>query len=337
MAAYRHAVLTLLSVMLAAIVLAGTLATHLYRIIRRGLNAIRVTLQELGSSFDLTRQLPVERMDEIGHTAVAFNGFLAKVAEAVASVRRSTDSLGTVSQEIAAGNHDLAERTEEQAASLQQTAASMAQLTATVRQNTAHAVQASSLALETSGVFERGHAAVARMVETMDQITARSDNIAEITALIESIAFQTNILALNAAVEAARAGEQGRGFAVVASEVRTLAQRCAAAAKEIKDVIAASVSIIHAGSGQARDVGDTTGQARQAIKRVAELIGAIALASQEQGQGIEQVNQAITQMDDVTQHNAALVEQASAATETLQAQTHTLSAAVCVFTVAHAA
>ena len=332
--AYRHAVLTLMSVMLLSFFATGGLATRLYRIIRRGLGSIQGSLQELSRSFDLTRPIPVTRMDEIGHTTVALNHFLARVADIVGSVRLSSDSVSAVTQQIAAGNIDLSTRTERQAASLQQTAASMAELTNMVQKNTDHALQASTLANQAAAVFDQGHEAVARMVEKMGQISSSSAKISEITNLIEGIAFQTNILALNAAVEAARAGEQGRGFAVVASEVRNLAQRSSSAAKEIKEVISASITSIDEGGSQAQEVGNTTEKARQAVKHVADLIGEIAVASTEQGHGIEQMNLAITEMDEVTQHNAALVEQASAATHTLEVQARKLDEAVAVFKVA---
>jgi methyl-accepting chemotaxis protein len=196
--------------------------------------------------------------------------------------------------------------------------------------------QASTLALSATQISDKGNQVVKRMVETVGEITASSTKIAEITALIEGIAFQTNILALNAAVEAARAGEQGRGFAVVASEVRNLAQRSSAAAKEIKDLIETSVGTIQEGSSQAAEVGRTTDEVRQAVRRVADIIGEIAAASEEQGRGIEQINQAVGQMDEVTQQNAALVEEAAAAAQSLSEQATKLNEMVSVFTVSGA-
>jgi len=209
----------------------------------------------------------------------------------------------------------------------------MEELTSTVKQNTDNARQASTLAIDASQIADKGHEVVERMVGTMSEISASSSKIAEITSLIEGIAFQTNILALNAAVEAARAGEQGRGFAVVASEVRSLAQRSSSAAKEIKDLIESSVNTIKHGSNQAEQVGRTTAEVQTAVKRVSDIIGEIASASDEQGRGIEQVNQAVSQMDNVTQQNAALVEQAAAAAQSLESQACKMNDMVSVFTV----
>ncbi|MGI4862209.1 MAG: methyl-accepting chemotaxis protein [Janthinobacterium lividum] len=326
--------LTILSITILLVIgVIAALALQLYRIINGGLNDLQTTLEDVSASLDLTRTAPVMRMDEIGHTSVAFNALLTRVAEVVGEVRQSSGSVAVASREIAAGNLDLSARTEEQAASLQETAASMEQLTATVKQNTDSARMASKLASDASDVTMAGSEVVQRMVGTMNDITANSTKIGDITALIEGIAFQTNILALNAAVEAARAGEQGRGFAVVASEVRTLAQRSSAAAKEIKDLIAVSVSTVRDGSLQAEEVGRTTTQAAEAVKRVTDIIGEIASASDEQSRGIEQVNQAVAQMDQVTQQNAALVEEAAAATQSLQEQANKMSDTVSAFTV----
>ncbi|MGI4861053.1 MAG: methyl-accepting chemotaxis protein [Janthinobacterium lividum] len=332
--AYTGTLAILSIVIVLAVLVAAGLAMQLYLIVSRGLTGLRTTLEEVSSNLDLTRTAPVTRMDEIGHTSVAFNTLLSRVAAVVDEVRQSSGSVAVASREIAAGNIDLAARTEEQAASLQQTAASMEQLTATVKQNTDSAQMASTLASDASDVTMAGSEVVRRMVDTMNDITANSTKIGDITALIEGIAFQTNILALNAAVEAARAGEQGRGFAVVASEVRTLAQRSSAAAKEIKDLIAVSVSTVRDGSLQAEEVGRTTTRAAEAVKRVTDIIGEIASASNEQSRGIEQVNQAVAQMDQVTQQNAALVEEAAAATQSLQEQANKMTETVSAFTVA---
>ncbi|PLZ02910.1 methyl-accepting chemotaxis protein [Burkholderia sp. WAC0059] len=335
-AAYHQTVWLLSLVCVAAIFLCALLGLSLYRAITSGLNGIRGTLRDVSESLDLTRVVEVRRMDEVGEAATAFNALLDRVARVVAEVRQSAGSVSTASGQIAAGNVDLSSRTEEQAASLQETAASMEQLTTTVKQNTTGAREASRLALEATQVSDNGKLVVERMLGTMGEITSSSDKIAEITALIEGIAFQTNILALNAAVEAARAGEQGRGFAVVASEVRSLAQRSSAAAREIKDLIGKSVETIELGSTQAAEVGRTTDEARESVKRVADIIGEIAAASDEQGRGIEQVNRAISQMDEVTQRNAALVEQAAAAAQSLQEQAAHLDRMVSVFTVGNA-
>jgi methyl-accepting chemotaxis protein len=332
-AQFRMAFGLLIAIVVAAFVATGGFGVHLYRLIGAGLHRLQDTLQRVSRSLDLSQQAQVARMDEIGHTALALNSLLGRMAEVVAEVRLSSDAVGIASKQIAAGNQDLSSRTEQQAVSLQQTAASIAQLTVTVQQNADNAKQASSLALSTSQISDEGSQAVERMVGTMSEIASSSAKIAEITSLIEGIAFQTNILALNAAVEAARAGEQGRGFAVVAQEVRNLAQRSSAAAKEIKELIERSVATIHAGSSQAQEAGRTTAQVQQAIRQVVSLVGEIATASDEQGRGIEQVNQAVSQIDEVTQQNAALVEQAAAASGSLDEQATRLSGAVAVFTV----
>jgi len=281
---------------------------------------------------DLTVHVDVARADN-SSLLYAMKGMQTSLAHTIGSVHNGSEAIAASSKQIAAGNLDLSARTEEQAASLEQTAASMAELTSTVKQNTDSARQASVLATDASDIADKGSHVVERMVGTMNNIASSSTKIAEITALIEGIAFQTNILALNAAVEAARAGEQGRGFAVVASEVRNLAQRSSAAAKEIKDLIEASVTEIRNGSNEAEEVGRTTGEVRQAIKRVADIIGEIASASEEQGRGIEQVNQAVGQMDEVTQQNAALVEQAAAAAQSLEEQAMKLNHTVSLFKV----
>lgn len=266
-----------------------------------------------------------------GSVLASMAAMQSSLVKLIGQVRESADSIATGSSEIASGNVDLSSRTEEQAASLEETASSMEELTSTVKQNAENAQQASTLAANASDVATRGSDVVGRVVATMTEISESSSKIADITGLIEGIAFQTNILALNAAVEAARAGEQGRGFAVVATEVRSLAQRSSSAAKEIKELIGASVQKIHDGSALAGDAGKTMAEVTQAVARVTDIMGEIAAASTEQSRGIEQVNQAITQMDEVTQQNAALVEEAAAASKSLEDQGRRLNEAIAFF------
>jgi methyl-accepting chemotaxis protein len=280
---------------------------------------------------DLRSRIVVTQNDETGQLLGALADMNARLIETVSRVRESSGSIASASMEIATGNSDLSQRTEEQAASLEETAASMEELTSTVKQNTESAQQASALATSASDVAQRGNKVVGQVVDTMHRISESSAKIAEITGIIEGIAFQTNILALNAAVEAARAGEQGRGFAVVASEVRNLAQRSSNAAKEIKDLIASSVLQVQNGSTLASQAGETMSEVTQAVARVTDIMEEIAAASIEQSRGIEQVNQAITQMDEVTQQNAALVEEAAAASQSLQDQGRQLTEAVAFF------
>jgi methyl-accepting chemotaxis protein len=280
---------------------------------------------------DLSVDIRVNSSDETGQLMQALGDMNASLGRLVAQVRQGTDSIATASSEIASGNQDLSSRTEEQSSSLQQTSASMEELTATVKQNADNARHANQLAMSASEVAVKGGLVVAQVVETMGAITASSKRIVDIIAVIDGIAFQTNILALNAAVEAARAGEQGRGFAVVASEVRSLAQRSAAAAKEIKVLIGNSVEKVEEGSQQVGLAGSTMGEIVGSVKRVTDIMGEITAASQEQNAGIEQINQAIAQMDRVTQQNAALVEEAAAAAESMQQQAHGLSQTVSLF------
>jgi methyl-accepting chemotaxis protein len=255
----------------------------------------------------------------------------SSLAKVVDEVRAGTDRIATASSEIATGNQDLSSRTEEQASSLEETAASMEQLTSTVKQNADNARQANQLAMSASEVAIKGGEVVGQVVETMGSINESSRKIVDIIGVIDGIAFQTNILALNAAVEAARAGEQGRGFAVVAAEVRNLAQRSAAAAKEIKGLIDSSVGKVGAGSALVAEAGKTMEQIVASVRRVTDIMGEITAASHEQTSGIEQINQAVTQMDQVTQQNAALVEQAAAASQALQHEAGDLSRVVSVF------
>jgi methyl-accepting chemotaxis protein len=249
----------------------------------------------------------------------------------VGKVRASAESITSASNQIAAGNTDLSERTEEQASSLEETASSMEELTTTVKENASNAIQANQLAAGASSVAVKGGEVVAEVVQTMSSINEASKKIVDIISVIDGIAFQTNILALNAAVEAARAGEQGRGFAVVASEVRSLAQRSAAAAKEIKEVITDSVTKVDDGTRLVNQAGQRMNDIVDAVKRVTDIMAQISTASQEQSSGIEQVNQTVTQMDQATQENAALVEEASAAADSLRQQALNLEQAVAVF------
>ncbi|WP_431207654.1 methyl-accepting chemotaxis protein [Burkholderia cepacia] len=280
---------------------------------------------------DLGSRIHVSGNDETRDLLDALRTMNERLIGIVGRVRDSSNSIAHAVSEIASGNLDLSQRTEEQAASLQETAATMEEFTSTVRLNAENAQQASALAANASDVAHRGSSVVGRVVDTMTEIGQSSSKIADITGIIEGIAFQTNILALNAAVEAARAGEQGRGFAVVASEVRSLAQRSSTAAKEIKELITASVQTIRDGSALAGEAGKTMSDVTQAVARVTNIMGEIAAASAEQSRGIDQVNLTITQMDETTQQNAALVEQAAAASKSLEAQGRELSETVAAF------
>lgn len=283
------------------------------------------------SEGNLRTYLQETSQDEIGRLTQAMNGICQKLSDVVGMVRRSTDSMRTATGEIAAGNLDLSARTERQASAIEETAASMEELTSTVKQNADNARQANQLAISASAVAVKGGAVVAEVISTMGSINTSSKKVVEIISVIDSIAFQTNILALNAAVEAARAGEQGRGFAVVASEVRNLAQRSAAAAKEIKALIDNSVNEVRNGTRLVDQAGLTMQQVVSSISNVNAIISEITSASQEQSAGIEQINHAILDMDEVTQQNAALVEEAASAAHSLQDQARELSEIVEVF------
>ena len=291
-----------------------------------------VSVAETVAAGNLGRCIEVHSKDETGQLMRALREMNDSLVKIVGEVRSGTDTIATASSQIASGNQDLSSRTEQQASSLEETAASMEELTSTVKQNADNARQANQLAASASEVAVKGGSVVSQVVDTMGSINASSRKIVDIIGVIDGIAFQTNILALNAAVEAARAGEQGRGFAVVASEVRSLAQRSAAAAKEIKTLIGDSVEKVEEGSKQVAEAGRTMDEIVESVKRVTDIMGEITAASQEQTSGIEQINQAITQMDQVTQQNAALVEEAAAAAASLQEQAGSLSGAVSVFT-----
>lgn len=288
-------------------------------------------LAEAVSNGDLTREVRAHSNDEVGQLMQALKKMNQSLMQIVSQVRSGADAITTASGEIAHGNHDLSSRTEQQASSLEETAATMEELTSTVKQNADNAHDASAMAESASDIAVKGGAVVEQVIDTMQSITESSRRIVDIIGVIDGIAFQTNILALNAAVEAARAGEQGRGFAVVASEVRTLAQRSAAAAKEIKSLIGDSVEKVEAGSKLVNQAGETMDEVVSSVKRVCDIIEGITAASNEQRTGIEQVNQAIAQMDQVTQQNAALVEQASAAADAMQQQSTSLAQLVAVF------
>jgi methyl-accepting chemotaxis protein len=329
-ASYRFAMQFLIAAVLLAIVLGCVITFWLIKSITKPLS-MAVGYAQTVASGDLTSDITVTGMDETGQLLSALKGMNESLASCVTDVRAGIDTMATASSQIAAGNMDLSSRTEQQAASLEETASSMEELTSTVKQNSENAHEANGLAKSACEVAIKGGTVVAQVVETMGSINASSKKIVDIIGVIDGIAFQTNILALNAAVEAARAGEQGRGFAVVAAEVRNLAQRSAAAAKEIKALIGDSVDKVDAGSKLVDQAGATMQEVVDSIKRVTDIMSEIASASQEQNSGIEQINLAITQMDQVTQQNAALVEEAAAAAASLQSQGSSLSQAVGVF------
>jgi methyl-accepting chemotaxis protein len=317
------------SVVLAVLVGAG-LAVAITRSITGPLGEA-VAMADRVAQGDLTARIDVQGQDEAAQLLRSLGAMNRKLAEVVGQVRHSSESIATGSAQIASGNADLSQRTEEQASNLQQTAASMEQLSGTVKANAATAHQANQLATGASGAASQGGEVVGQVVATMQEIAASSKKIADIIGVIDGIAFQTNILALNAAVEAARAGEQGRGFAVVASEVRSLAGRSADAAKEIKALIGASVEKVDVGARQVNDAGASMTEIVNQVRHVSQLISEISNASAEQTTGIGQVSEAVTQLDQVTQQNAALVEESAAAAESLKHQAHKLAEVVGYF------
>ncbi|MCW0209099.1 MAG: methyl-accepting chemotaxis protein [Achromobacter sp.] len=323
-----------IAVLVGLLIVVGVLVVGLYAVFAR---SVFRPLHEAGRLFDriaagdLTNRIEQRGNNEIGILYGAVKRMQDSLARTVSAVRLGVEEIHTGSREIAAGNIDLSSRTEQQAASLEETAASMDELSSTVRNNAESSRSASELAMAASEVATRGGRAVGDVVGTMRGIADSSNRIADIVGVIDGIAFQTNILALNAAVEAARAGEQGKGFAVVASEVRALAQRSAAAAKEIKGLIDDSVQKVSIGSDQVEAAGATMQEIVTSVRRVTDIINEISSASEEQSQGIQQVNQAVSQMDSVTQQNAALVEQAAASAASLETQAQRLREAVAVF------
>ncbi len=327
---YQSGRLLLIMLGVAAIALGVLAAWWITRTITRPINEA-VKVAETVSSGDLTSDIQIHSNDETGQLMHALKTMNTNLVNIVGQVRTGTELIATASTQIAAGNQDLSSRTEEQASSLEETASSMEELTSTVRFNAENARQANALAISASEIASRGGSVVGEVVNTMGSITDSSRKIVDIISVIDSIAFQTNILALNAAVEAARAGEQGRGFAVVASEVRVLAQRSAAAAKDIKGLIDDSVQKVQEGSQLVDKAGQTMEEIVDSISRVTQIMNQISHASEEQSLGIAQVNDAITQMDQVTQQNAALVEEAAAAAESMQEQSAKLADVVSVF------
>jgi methyl-accepting chemotaxis protein len=296
------------------------------------LNAVMQTAARIARG-DLTEHAvqSADTRTETGRLTLALANMRTSLHEIVSQVRTNTDGIATASSQIAIGNMDLSSRTEMQAGSLEETAATMEQLTSTVRQNTGNARQATTLALAASDVAVRGGLVVGEVVETMGEISTTSARIGDIIGVIEGIAFQTDILALNAAVEAARAGEQGRGFAVVASEVRSLAHRSNAAAQEIRQLVGAAAGAVTRGSTLVHAAGTTMQEVVASVQRVSAIMTEISIASAEQESGIEQVNRAISEIDGITQQNAALVEEAAAATGAMQDQATTLKGVVNVF------
>ncbi|WP_432379892.1 methyl-accepting chemotaxis protein [Duganella sp. P38] len=331
-AAYNRNMVLAIGAIVAGIVLAAVSGMLLLRAVMGPLNQAIGHFQAMAHG-NLSNRIELGRKDEMGEMMLGLQQMQERLAGTVRSVREGSDAIATASSEIAAGNLDLSRRTEQQAASLEETASSLEELTSTVRQNSDNARQANTLATSASDIAVKGGELVTRVIETMGSITQSSDKIADIIGVIDGIAFQTNILALNAAVEAARAGEQGRGFAVVATEVRNLAQRSAAAAKDIKALITDSVEKVGSGSALVNEAGTTMEEIVTSVKRVTDIISEISSAGREQEIGIEQINTAVAEMDTVTQQNAALVEEAAAASQAMQEQAVKLAEMVAVFQV----
>ncbi|HEY0954285.1 MAG TPA: methyl-accepting chemotaxis protein, partial [Roseateles sp.] len=335
-AANRNARIGLLVFALFTLAAGGALAWWLTRSITRPLHEAAQVADAI-ANFDLTQQIHPVGQDETGRLLRSLQRMQAALLKLIGEVRGSTDSISTASSEIATGNLDLSQRTEQTASNLQNAASSLSELTGTVKQTADAAMTANQLASSAAAVARQGGEAVSQVVATMDQISHSSRKINDIIGTIDGIAFQTNILALNAAVEAARAGEQGRGFAVVAGEVRTLAQRSAEAAKEIKSLISASVERVDSGTRQVQAAGATMTEIVASVQRVTDIIGEISAAAREQSEGIAAVNGSVVQLDQMTQQNAALVEQAAAAADSLSEQSSRLAEAIGVFKLSGAA
>ncbi|HGH3372062.1 TPA: methyl-accepting chemotaxis protein [Kluyvera cryocrescens] len=329
-ASYTQAMWILFAVMVAVLAVIISVWLGVRKTLISPLNRLIDSIRHIAGG-DLVKRIDVESHNEMGELAHSLRHMQGELARTVGEVRQGADAIYSGASEIAMGNNDLSSRTEQQAASLEETAASMEELTATVKQNAENARQASHLALSASETAQKGGKVVDNVVQTMRDITASSQKIADIISVIDGIAFQTNILALNAAVEAARAGEQGRGFAVVAGEVRNLAQRSAQAAREIKSLIEDSVNRVDLGSTLVESAGETMDEIVNAVTRVTDIMGEIASASDEQSRGIDQVGLAVAEMDRVTQQNASLVEESAAAAAALEEQASRLTQAVAVF------